>query len=124
MFLIDVSFDGGKTWKTVDRPEGLAGRAFRRPLRHRQGRAGGHPPAQVRYRGIGEEHARADTMPASTPTTRSRPGGFRPVQVTYVWEEGGWRRRTSTSARSPAETYTIACESTPVMKSLIVELVR
>ena len=25
MYLIDVSFDGGKTWKTVDRPEGLAG---------------------------------------------------------------------------------------------------
>ena len=34
MFLIDVSFDGGKTWKTVDEPEGLVGpRIFGGPLR-------------------------------------------------------------------------------------------
>ena len=51
-------------------------------------------------------------------------GGFRPVQVTYVWEEGGLEKKDVRVARTPAETYTIACESTPLMKSLVVELAK
>lgn len=51
-------------------------------------------------------------------------GGFRPIQVTYVWEEGGLEKKDVHVARSPAETYTITCESTPVMKSLVVELAK
>ncbi|MHC4715279.1 MAG: hypothetical protein ACYTAN_18745 [Planctomycetota bacterium] len=51
-----------------------------------------------------------------------RPGaGFRPVRITYVWEEGGEQKRHEHVAQSPAETYTITCDEKPVMKSLTLE---
>jgi hypothetical protein len=49
-------------------------------------------------------------------------GGFRPVRVTYLWEEGGLEKQDVHVAKKPDETYQITCESTPVMKSLILEL--
>ena len=49
-------------------------------------------------------------------------GGFRPVKVTYRWEEGGIEKTDEHVATKPNETYTITCESNPLMKSLIVEL--
>jgi len=49
-------------------------------------------------------------------------GGFRPVKVTYLWEEGGIEKKDEHVARAAKEVYTITCESTPQMKSLIVEL--
>ena len=49
-------------------------------------------------------------------------GGFRPVKVTYVWEEGGVEKRDVHIARKPEETYAITCGDAPVMRSLIVQL--
>ena len=123
MYLIEVSFDDGKTWKTVDRPEGLSGqRIF----------AGRYvtvdaPPATrsalVRYHAVGSNtlalaNARIDA------DYREPAGGFRPVQVTYVWEEGGLEKKDVHVAKTPEENYTITCESTPVLKSLVVELAK
>lgn len=49
-------------------------------------------------------------------------GGFRPVKVTYVWEEAGAEKRHVHVARSPGETYDVHCDGKPLMKSLTVEL--
>jgi hypothetical protein len=49
-------------------------------------------------------------------------GGFRPVKVTYVWESGGTEHRDEHVCRSASETYEITCPTTPVMKSLTLEL--
>jgi hypothetical protein len=49
-------------------------------------------------------------------------GGFRPFKVTYVWEEGGVEKRQTLVAEKPEEPFTITCDSTPVMKSLSLEL--
>ena len=49
-------------------------------------------------------------------------GGFRPVKVTYAWEEAGRPRRHAHVARRAREAYTIRCAARPVMKSLTVEL--
>jgi len=49
-------------------------------------------------------------------------GGYRPVAVTYVWEEKGIEKRHVHIARKPEETYRIKCDATPLMKSLILEL--
>ena len=49
-------------------------------------------------------------------------GGFRPVKVTYVWEEGSVEKRDVHVASQPEETYKITCGENPLMKSLIVEL--
>ena len=54
---------------------------------------------------------------------REPAGGFVPVQVTYVWDEGGVERKDVHVANKPEETYAITCDSTPLMKSLIVELI-
>jgi hypothetical protein len=49
-------------------------------------------------------------------------GGFRPVMVTYVWEEGGQEKRDVHVAKAAAETYTITCGAKPLMKSIVLEL--
>ena len=49
-------------------------------------------------------------------------GGFRPVKVTYIWEEDGERKENVHVARKPKEVYKITCAKHPIMKSLIVEL--
>jgi len=48
--------------------------------------------------------------------------GFRPVKVTYLWEEGGIGKADVHVAAVPAETYTIRCESQPTMRSIVLEL--
>ncbi|HUW56108.1 MAG TPA: hypothetical protein VMZ92_05695 [Planctomycetota bacterium] len=49
-------------------------------------------------------------------------GGFRPVKVTYVWEEDGEEKRDVHVAKQPKDVYKITCAKQPLMKSLIVEL--
>jgi hypothetical protein len=49
-------------------------------------------------------------------------GGFRPVKVTYVWEEGGLEKRDVHVATQPLEIYRIVCQSKPAMKSIVLEL--
>ena len=48
-------------------------------------------------------------------------GGFTPVKVTYVWDENGTEKRDVHVAKAANETYTIACATRPLLKSLIVE---
>ncbi len=124
MFSIDVSFDGGKTWKTVDRPVMEPGK---RLFVGRYVVVGDVPPgtraAQVRYRATGRNTLLLDN--ARIDADYEEPcGGFRPVQVTYVWEEGGLEKKDVHVAHSPVESYSITCESTPVMRSLIVDLAK
>jgi hypothetical protein len=48
-------------------------------------------------------------------------GGFRPIKVTYVWEESGVQKSEVHVAIKPRETWKINCPAKPLMKSLIVE---
>jgi len=49
-------------------------------------------------------------------------GGFAPVKVTYVWEEGGAEKRDVHVAKNAEDTYTIKCAAKPLMKSIVLEL--
>ena len=49
-------------------------------------------------------------------------GGFRPVKITYVWEENGKPQSHEHVATRPEETYTIRCGPQTVVKSFTVEL--
>lgn len=49
-------------------------------------------------------------------------GGFRPVKITYVWDEAGAEKRHVHVAQSPTDTYTIQCAAAPLMKSILLEL--
>jgi hypothetical protein len=116
---LQVSFDGGKSFRTVER---LAG-----PVK-------GHsqyvtvsdlPPgtrsALVRFAGT-QRNTTALFGYRIDADYREPHGGFTPVKVTYVWEEGGVEKRDVHIARKPEETYAISCKEKPVMKSIVVEL--
>jgi hypothetical protein len=49
-------------------------------------------------------------------------GGFRPVKITYLWQENGAAKQDVHVAKSPEEAYTIACAAAPLMKSIVLEL--
>ena len=51
-------------------------------------------------------------------------GGFRPVKITYVWEEDRQPHRHEHIATKPEETYTVRCGRRTVVKSFTVELAK
>jgi hypothetical protein len=51
-------------------------------------------------------------------------GGFRPVKITYVWEENGRPKTDVHVATQPRQTYEITCGPKTVVKSFALELVR
>jgi hypothetical protein len=53
---------------------------------------------------------------------REPQGGFRPVRITYVWDEAGTERRHSHVAATPQDTYQIQVGKRFRMKSLVLEL--
>ena len=115
---VETSFDGGKTWKPVGRLEGphkAMGKQFV---------VTDVPPgkrfAKVRWTGTQRNTAMIFMCRIDADYVEPH-GGFRPVKVTYVWEEDGVEKRHTHVARRPRETYQIRCAGTPVMKSLVVE---
>jgi hypothetical protein len=114
-----VSFDDGQTWRTVDRAAGPTAGDCKYitfaeiPPRTRH--------ALVRY--AGTSHSATGIFSFRIDADYVDPsGGFRPVKVTYTWEEDGQPREHTHIAHQPQETYTIACETKPVMKSISLEL--
>jgi hypothetical protein len=116
---VQVSFDGGKTFQTA---------------RKLWGPTPGHCdyfvvdkiPAGTRkalIRFVGQQKNTTCLFSLRIDADYREPfGGFRPVKVTYIWEEGGVEKRQTFVARKPQETFVINCESSPTMKSLILEL--
>ena len=51
-------------------------------------------------------------------------GGFRPVKITYLWEENGQAKSDVHVATQPRETYEITCGPKTVVKSFTLELAR
>ena len=114
-----VSFDEGQSWADA-------------------GRAGGQVPGISQYVTFAEVPAGARRALVRFRGTRAGAaiivelridadyatphGGFRPVKVTYTWDEAGEPRSDTHVAETPGETYTITCGESPVMKSLVVEL--
>jgi hypothetical protein len=114
-----VSFDAGKTWKTVGRAAG--------PTRGHceyvvfSDVPSGRRQALVRYTGTGRTSTGIFNFRIDA-DYREPAGGFRPVRVTYAWEEDGQAKEHAHVARKLQETYTIHCTSRPVMKSIALEL--
>ncbi|MFB3892821.1 MAG: hypothetical protein ACE15C_12440 [Phycisphaerae bacterium] len=126
MFLIEASFDDGKTWKLVDEPTAADMDQERIFVSHYvtvSDVPAGTRSAQVRYRAKGNNtvflvNARIDA------DYKEPAGGFRPVKVTYLWEEGGLEKKDEHVASKADETWTIKCETKPLMKSIILELAK
>lgn len=118
---VSASFDGGKTFKTIDRLAGpYAGMS-------RYLTFGDVPPgrrsALVRF--VGEQRNTAVIFDLRIDADYKEPaGGFAPVKVTYMWDENGQTKQDVHVAKRPNETYTIDCAAKPVMKSIAVELAK
>lgn len=116
---LQVSFDGGKSFKPAGK---LAGPT---PGSSHYVTFSDVPPgtrsALVRY--AGTQHNTTCMFDFRIDADYREPhAGFRPVKVTYVWTEAGVEKRDVHVARQPSEKYFIRCAAEPVMKSLIVEL--
>lgn len=115
---LQVSFDDGKSFKTVDHAGGpvrLAGKWIT---------LSDVPPgtrkALVRYSAL----SRGDLILwryRIDADYKEPQGGVAPVKVTYRWEEGGQAREDVHVARSPNDPYVIRCAQAPVLKSVTLE---
>ncbi|HTL52258.1 MAG TPA: hypothetical protein VL860_06780, partial [Planctomycetota bacterium] len=118
---LQVSFDAGKSWTTAGTCEGgVKGSCkyvtFDTPPK-------GAKQVQVRY--LGTQVSESILFSYCINVDYVEPhAGFRPVQVTYVYDEDGKEKRNVHVAKSAQETYTIECATKPVLKSLIVELAK
>lgn len=116
-FLVQASFDEGRTFVDIGKFDG-AGRGNSRYLVFDQIPRGVRA-AQVRLMPQGGKPALWDLRIDAD--YREPQGGFAPVKVTYVYNEGGQEKTAVHVARSAAETYAIVCASKPEMKALTVE---
>jgi hypothetical protein len=114
-----VSFDDGKTWKTAGRAAGPTPGDCKYVTF--EGVPAGARVALVRFAGTGRNATGIFNFRIDADYREPR-GGFRPVKVTYKWEEAGKPKRHAHVARRPREAYTIRCATRAVMKSLTVEL--
>lgn len=114
-----VSFDQGKTWRKVDRAAGpTAGHCKYVVYSDIPPRTG---EALVRYSGTSRNATGIFNFRVDA-DYREPFGGFRPVKVTYTWEEKGQFKQHIFVARTPSERYTISCASKPMMKAITLEL--
>jgi hypothetical protein len=113
-----VSFDDGKIWHKAGNASGVENPTAWVTY---AGVPEGTRKALVRYVGWGKGFDRLINFRIDADYAQPN-GGFRPVKVTYVWDEAGAEKRDVHAARSPEESYSIHCAEKPVMKSLIVEL--
>jgi hypothetical protein len=116
---VQVSLDGGKTCKSVDSYVGPTQGKCRYTT------VSDIPPgtraAQVRF--SGQQRNTTCLFALRIDADYQQPhGGFRPVKITYIWEEGGIEKKHVHVATVPQETYTVRCESRPEMKNIILEL--
>jgi len=114
-----VSCDGGKTWKTAGRAAGpTAGNCTYVVF---SDLPPGTREALVRYSGTSRNATGLLNFRIDA-DYREPQGGFRPVKITYLWEEDGKAREDVHVARKPEEIWTVACGPAPVMKSIVLEL--
>ena len=117
---VAVSFDGGKTFKKVSRCAGPT--VFAGDYVEVKDVPAGTRSAVVRWAGTTGWNATAIFNHRIDADYRLPHGGFRPVRITYVWEEGGTQKRDEHVARAAAETYAIHCDAKPLMRSMELQL--
>ncbi len=115
---MQVSFDGGQSFKTVDIQTG----PYQGICKYIT--VGEVPPAsrEALVRWVGTQRNTTCLFLLRIGADYSQPhGGFAPVKITYKWEEGGSEKQDVHIASSPAETYKIVCSSKPRMKSIVLD---
>ena len=117
-YTVDASFDDGKQWvKMADLPGPIKGDSKYTVF--------DKVPAGVRkalVRFSGRQSNTTCMFNLSLFADYKEPaGGFRPVQVTYVWTEGGNEKTSVHVAYAPKDVWVITCGPNTVPKSYTVE---
>jgi hypothetical protein len=115
---LQVSFDGGKTFQMVDRAGGpVVG--FCKYVTFADIPTG-TKEALVCF--AGNQQRETCLFDFRIDADYEQPsGGFRPIKVTYRWEENSLAKEDVHVARQPREKYSITCAGNPTMKSISLE---
>ena len=115
-----ASLDGGKTFREVGRMPGPSAGSCTYVT------AADVPPgtrqALVRFKSTRQRNTLCIFDVRIDADYREPHGGFRPVKITYVWQEKGAVKRHVHVAKTRQETYQITCGDAPLMKSITLEL--
>ena len=117
---VQVSYDGGKQFQSVAQCSGPT--AATGNFTEVQNVPAGVRTVYVRWSGKAGGNAAMLFNQRIDAYYKEANAGFRPVKVTYLWEEGGIVRKDEHVARVPNETYVVNCAENPTMKSIILEL--
>ncbi|MBI3831897.1 MAG: hypothetical protein HY291_20410 [Planctomycetes bacterium] len=116
---IQVSFDDGKTWKPVDKLEGPTAACTKYITI-------GDVPSntkKAKLKLVGHQQNTACIFDLRIDADYKEPnGGFRPVKITYVWDEGGQKKEDVHVVKKASESYTIKIAGKPLMKSVVLEV--
>ena len=116
---LQVSFDDGKTYRSVQKWEGpFAGNSGYVVVNEVPN---GAKAALVRL--VGQQVNTTGIFDLRIDADYAEPAGrFLPVKVTYTWLENGVTKRDEHVAKQPNETYFIQCARKPIMSSIALEL--
>jgi hypothetical protein len=120
-YTVSASFDKGQTWKEIARLD-LANSAKSTYLVFNDVPAGSKA-VQIKFDGTQSNATEIFDLRIDV-DYKEPAGGFRPVQVTYVWTENGKEKTDVHIARQPQDTWTITCGEGTVPKSYTVELAK
>jgi hypothetical protein len=115
---LQVSFDEGKTFKSVGQAEG--------PTRQNSKWVtfsdipAGTRKALVRFNGVSRGNLVLFRYRIDADYAEPH-GGQAPVKVTYQWNESGKPKEDVHLCKTPEENYTINCEEKPELKSIVLE---
>lgn len=116
-----ASFDNGATWKSMQKL-GLAQPANSVYFTFSDIPAGAKE-AKIKLAGV--QRNTACLFDLRIDVDYKEPyGGYRPVKVTYLWDEAGQPRQDEHVCKTPQETWTLKCGPKTVAKSFTVELAK
>ncbi len=116
---VEVSYDGGKTFRKAARLAGpTAGESRYFTIADVPA---GVRAARLRFNGQCYNTTMLFGLRIDA-DYRQPHGGFRPVKITYVWDESGTEKRHERVAEKPHDVYTIRCGPGTVAKSFTVEV--
>jgi hypothetical protein len=117
-WLLQVSFDEGKTFKTVDSMKGPA--RFASKFATFSDVPAGARKVLVRF-AIDKPGTAMIFKPRIDVDYKEPHGGFTPIKTTYVWDENGKEMKDVHVSKQGSDEWTIKCDSKPVMKSITQE---
>ncbi|MBA2481466.1 MAG: hypothetical protein H0V44_12450 [Planctomycetes bacterium] len=114
-----VSFDNGKTFTSFGKAEGPCAGASSYATYDKV-------PAGTRsalLKLVGKQNNTCGFFHIGAWADYTEPnGGFRPVKVTYQWQENGQAKEDVHIAAKAEDTWTITCAAAPTMTAIVVEL--